>query len=1209
MISTRWLVPALFVLGFGNGLSAQVQEPSAITVYTPAVDEHRFSLDSDRIITPRDPRLLIEGDAGATFEFHLVRSWPDSSSSELLYCIAYLGGLMPAPSLEDDTQAEPKTAPEPEIVDPYAEPRTASTPLGAAEDRGVAESAGLVFFPRYAFYISNDFFYLQTGTTLQRCELTEVVRERLKRRERVHFVLRLHRGRMLIVADGKFCGQFRSVELGDLTGARLLPEHELDQMVLGTEASAAEGRVSLYQELDGILELQTAGYDLDKWLRSFDGILGGVRFWDRALAEPYLTSIDGRPPLALRGFDHVSKNIAFGESGNEKASYADLVFFSDFSARDKRDHRVRVQWPLGGCWENSLLDPVPADAPPGLDDSYGNVEEVPLISIVRTASPAHWLVYEGAELVGLLKAEPGAERGVYTQDLKGGGVQIPVRIQPDELTFQLPEPGLLFGGDAREPAQFVTLRRPEMQWLSEPVDNSDPWWGVNKVDYINIPFRGFDITKMDPIYAYQGKTGSAGMIFDEPAENQWLLNSFNKVIPASFHYSAVDRAYGSTKTTVAQNEREFTAAYSAHKGSSTMASTYTTDKSTSERWQEMNAESESRFIAVTKSYAKKFALILNPAQARLSPEFVADCHELAERITSAEGDPRAACAEFIQTWGTHFAMGSVFGGMMVQNRVVEEGAIRDAYSEALAAEGKEWGGLPEGMGVGNYTVNAGKAGYEESFGWESSGGKSTGQSWTKGDVSYYRVPGDQLDPGEATAATVSEPVPLFFDLRPLDQLFTPVNFADPFLYHDVRVVLRDAIRDYTKKSVIPPGRTMKPWFQYLGRGEMQIRVKSVRVPSYVEGAVHLEPAGKPRQRRSMGFRVHRKDELNHRLYALQHKNGRKPEYLNLHLGGGLDKWMSLGVGKIRDLATKDRNRLVARVWVEGAWWMMPAGGRWSPPVRKPLRRPFTHRNIPFTRLTVGNFVLGYNEKYRDRWLAWLDRSLKKGFADRSTERFFAFKYGQRNRSDPMWYDGPQGKLSIGDGMRAGPRGQREITIVTEQRLRFVEDPIQPPELSSKSLQMYAEHVAQLSARQQGSDPRESISVRRTSDESFLSGASKSASVHHYFVRLETGCSQMANARRAGVTSLASLRLAGLTPPRGSSQNSGPPPAAPALARRLRSALMSQATGQTKPTGEGQDDGRRGNSLGEGTADVPKPDVLRLLGHAPRLRFGFGLGLG
>jgi L-alanine-DL-glutamate epimerase-like enolase superfamily enzyme len=57
------------------------------------------------------------------------------------------------------------------------------------------------------------------------------------------------------------------------------------------------------------------------------------------------------------------------------------------------------------------------------------------------------------------------------------------------------------------------------------------------------------------------------------------------------------------------------------------------------------------------------------------------------------------------------------------------------------------------------------------------------------------------------------------------------------------------------------------------------------------------------------------------------------------------------------------------------------------------------------------------------------------------------------------------------------------------------------------------------------------------------------------------------------------------------------------------ALMSQATGQTKPTGEGQDDGRRGNSLGEGTADVPKPDVLRLLGHAPRLRFGFGLGLG
>jgi hypothetical protein len=70
-------------------------------------------------------------------------------------------------------------------------------------------------------------------------------------------------------------------------------------------------------------------------------------------------------------------------------------------------------------------------------------------------------------------------------------------------------------------------------------------------------------------------------------------------------------------------------------------------------------------------------------------------------------------------------------------------------------------------------------------------------------------------------------------------------------------------------------------------------------------------------------------------------------------------------------------------------------------------------------------------------------------------------------------------------------------------------------------------------------------------------------------------------------SILALSSGALTPPRGSGQDSGPPPAVPALARQLRSALKSQATGRTKPTGEGQDDGRRGRVLERGD-QLPRP---------------------
>lgn len=1038
------------------------------TGYTPIVDEHRFALDRDRILSPRDPRLLRDdGRSTATFEFHLTRSWSDSASPDLAYCVAYIGGRAPraeAPVTAASATASSSPAEAP-AHDPYAEPTTVAAP-----DPEKTAGAGDVFWPHLGLYVNSAFLFAHSGDQLLRCALSKDVRDRLERRERVYFAMSIRPGRLLVHADGRLCAQFKDVNLQSMEGVMPLPDHDIDQLVLGTRPSLPAGRVRLLQETDGRVVTQNASYDLDRWLRNLDGKLGGVRYWSRAFAESYVADYGGRPALAQRGHHDVTRNIAFPTARDGgQPSYADLVVFSDFAGSNEGRHRMRQQFPASGNWVNDGIEERIGDEPPGLDDSFGNVVDRPLITIVPTASREHWFVYEDANLHGVLHLDPDAENGFFRQSLTGEGDRIPVRHLRDELRFELPKPGRLFGGNDGRETGVVTLRRPHLDWLGSAVDRDNPFWNSQQLAYINVPFRAFDITNMDPLYAYQGKTGTSRRIFDEPTRNEYRLNNHKVVVPAAFHYCPVDRAYGSTRSVIAQNQREYTQVFASHKGAHIETISFAQDKSSAERWQSLTGGATKRFVGISRSIVKKFALVVNRSQARLSPRFLEACHELADRLRVANSEDVSACRDFIEAWGTHFAMGSVFGGMMVQERVLSEVQIQDSWNKLGSRDVKVAAGLRDGVALGAHSVNLGKNEIGERVGWSSENGSSKNSTNSTENVRYWLIPGDQLSPGEPTASPVTEPVPLFFDLRPLHELLTPANFDDPFYYHDVRVALRQAIREYVAESgaQVPAGEAMQPWLADLGKVQPMVRFASAYTDSHVEGMLNLHTYPQKKSDVRVDIAPSRKDELGHQRYALFHKTGRSREQNPFRLDAASRSWV---VGDVTErsqlqkrLANHEANRQpLFRAVFQGAVWI-PPGNDFTPPRPQPYRVRVTS----WPGRPKGGVVELFDQ---------IDARQRKEATALLMESDLPAP-GQRvkiSRRIPLTPQERMPGFTYGNGSLDLP--VVEVVVEFELELKIIKEPVQPPDLGAGDLERYRQHVAELAKGKISGNPAAMHSV-------------------------------------------------------------------------------------------------------------------------------------
>jgi hypothetical protein len=300
----------------------------------------------------------------------------------------------------------------------------------------------------------------------------------------------------------------------------------------------------------------------------------------------------------------------------------------------------------------------------------------------------------------------------------------------------------------------------------------------------------------------------------------------------------------------------------------------------------------SKSLVITSSILKEYALVMNPSQARLSSDFILSIRKLAEEARAGQGPEGAK--SFVASWGTHFAMGTTVGAMAVSMHRVTHKALRDACVSGFGAEVQVSGGVrggPTAEVTGKVELGA-RAGFNE----ESS--ERTENTITVEARESWTIPG-RKDHGKVA--------PLFFDLRPIDELLTPVNFSDPFIYHDVRRILRTAIGARiaeARKRLEQGGQGVgyrAPWDHYTGEEEFAVRVTRMRVPTHFKGKLALKSS------RNQGPELRVRASLPNLVQDNAPDRDVLTRLLKNGLGGG-------GFGRAKDYIIGKREAAVRQAW-------------------------------------------------------------------------------------------------------------------------------------------------------------------------------------------------------------------------------------------------------------------------------------------------------
>jgi hypothetical protein len=555
----------LLGLILGADVRAQSITESSEAHYRPSVDEHRFGLLTDRIISPRDSRFLLEEERGeATIEFYLTRSWPERDDLNNLYCIFYIGGRKAhgrpqSASLDDKAGGGGAPAPG-ELIDPYAEP-THVIPRAKASE-GAADS-GLRYWPRIALYASSSSFFVHSGDVMHRYAIPDELQQIMERGRRHYFAVTVREDKILIHCDGILCAQFRGFTLAPWDGVQALSDHSMDQVVLGTRPVGLLGTVET-SSLVNQKNVVESHWDLDRWLGNFNGKIGAFRLWGRAFPEKYVSAEKGLPLLAERGARNIARNIAYETSdGDVPPSYTDLICYSDFTDTERSQRRLRLQFPISGSWVNPDLQArLKLDPPDGLSNSYGNVEDVPLICVVRGSSPGAWLVYEGADLIGWIDWDDASRSGEFTS-IESRKPLAQVALDSGKLRFAFDSPSMLFGGVERSAAKSLELTRPSLRGAGYTVNVESPFWAPSQIEFISVAFRGFDVTEVDPLRAFTGRTGSARWIFNEPDPLEYRYIDL-VAVPPGYGLCPVAAEVVRGDTYIVSSEKDVSDTFSGH---------------------------------------------------------------------------------------------------------------------------------------------------------------------------------------------------------------------------------------------------------------------------------------------------------------------------------------------------------------------------------------------------------------------------------------------------------------------------------------------------------------------------------------------------------------------------------------------------------------------------------------------------------------------
>lgn len=285
---------------------------------------------------------------------------------------------------------------------------------------------------------------------------------------------------------------------------------------------------------------------------------------------------------------------------------------------------------------------------------------------------------------------------------------------------------------------------------------------------------GYHIAKMDP-RNYQLSSGTTHRLFQWPSDDStdYQTTSTGKIIPHGYYYRNDREGMEKARSHGVSSKKSHQLAWNVNLGMNVGApgaASFGMNESYSQETDDMFSSESGYSVSITSE--AKYALVLDRSRVQLDSEFNAAVQRMAKLLLAdIELEIRDIDA-FIDKYGTHYPYAVTYGGIAYQeieySKSQMEHLVKQSVSmsasgsttiEGVAVGGSAGGGVSESIGIGY------------------------GQDESKESV---RTVGGDISKGGGWSLPDHDEVPALLDLRPIDELLSPLFFEDKIVWTKLR---------------------------------------------------------------------------------------------------------------------------------------------------------------------------------------------------------------------------------------------------------------------------------------------------------------------------------------------------------------------------------------------------------------------------------------
>ena len=340
---------------------------------------------------------------------------------------------------------------------------------------------------------------------------------------------------------------------------------------------------------------------------------------------------------------------------------------------------------------------------------------------------------------------------------------------------------------------------------------------LSKAVNLQANYLGYSLPRMDPLHLVE--TGGTKAVFQMPGGASRDYSDFNRIfVPDGLFYVAEFNGGSVTRTTVSSDTSDYRSHFSQTVSVSGGVEAGKQNDKSEAKFGASNTINRARSImhgdghelSIGTSQVALYALVLNKAHMTLDSDFQRRLAYLAAFPTEPNFDA------FVRTYGTHYASAVIYGGM---------GVLELQYDGTEAGSGFE---NSETKGV---NAQASLKGISAGFSFEQT--KGVAENFAKEMSAQYEnffwVGGAHVGATrESWGVGVDGVVPIFVDLRPIEELLLPPFTSDPAISFSVRHKLKDAVQRYLDREALEEEKRQRDVLK-LQEEFFSITLDSVRV--------------------------------------------------------------------------------------------------------------------------------------------------------------------------------------------------------------------------------------------------------------------------------------------------------------------------------------------------------------------------------------------